>query len=55
MSWFSEYDEQTGVYIEGRLGEACYPICGHPMLAKYSDDGELLEIIDSCPACKEVA
>jgi len=55
MSRFSEYNVETGEYQEGRLGEACCPICGYPMLAKYSEQGELMEVLGSCPGCGEEA
>lgn len=53
MARFSEYDEQTGERVEGWIGEACCPVCGCPMLAKYSLDGELLEVIGRCPDCRD--
>lgn len=51
MAWFSETDTE-GHTTEGRIGEAQCPVCGYPMLAKYDEGGELLEIIGSCLACK---
>jgi len=51
MSSFSEYNKETGEYDEGRIGEACCPNCGFPMLAKFTDNGDLIELIGSCPIC----
>lgn len=51
MSRFSEYDEQTGEYTEGFIGEAACPICGCPMLAKYTQEGHFIEIVGRCPEC----
>ncbi len=53
MSWFVETDI-NGHTVEGRIGEACCPVCGYPMLAKFSADGEFLALIGRCPACEGV-
>jgi hypothetical protein len=44
-----------GRTVEGRIGEACCPGCGMPVLARYSLDGELLEDPPYCPECLEAA
>lgn len=51
MAWFSETD-RDGNTTEGRIGEGQCPNCGYPMLAKYSADGEFIEIIGICLDCR---
>ena len=48
MAYFSETGAD-GRTVEGRIGEACCPGCGEPVLAKYSLEGVLLEDPQYCP------
>lgn len=54
MAYFSE-TAADGHTVEGRIGEACCPGCGMPVLAKYSLEGELLEEPPCCSECLEAA
>jgi len=51
MATWSEYDERTGEYHEGSVGEACCARCGMPIIACFEGDeiyGQSL-----CDHCRE--
>jgi len=51
MATWSEYDERTGEYHEGSVGEACCARCGMPIIARFEGDeiyGQSL-----CNHCRE--
>jgi len=51
MATWSEYDERTGEYHEGSVGEACCARCGMPIIALFEGDeiyGQSL-----CDHCRE--